>query len=107
MSEKSLSPARSLGRGVIAAALACAIIAAALLSAAPAWHEHLHPDATTNHLCVVTFFASGHCAAETAAPPGGIPEQPVLLATLTIPDVPVLPRTDFFARLEHAPPSLA
>jgi hypothetical protein len=107
MSEKSPSPVRSLSRCLVTAALACAIIAAALLSVAPAWHEHLHPDTSTTHLCLVTFFVSGHCATATIAPPAIVPEQPVLLATLTIPDVPALPRTDFFARLEHAPPSLA
>ncbi|HEY3602265.1 MAG TPA: hypothetical protein VGK72_09945 [Chthoniobacterales bacterium] len=107
MSEKSPSPARSLGSGLVAAALACAIIAAALLSAAPSWHEHLHPDTATTHLCLVTFFVSGHCATVTTAPPAIVPEQPVLLVTLTLPELPALPRTDFFARLEHAPPSLA
>ena len=107
MSDKSPSPDRSLGTGLVAAALACAIIAAALLSAAPGWHEHLHPDTATTHLCLVTFFVSGHCATANAAPPAIVPELPVLLATLPIPDVPTFPRRDFFARLEHAPPSLA
>ena len=97
----------SLGRLAIAALLAGTMLAAALLSVAPAWHEYLHPDTTTSHLCVVTFFASGHCESTNAAPLAGAPAEPVLLATLTIPEVSGLPRTDFFARLEHAPPSLA
>ena len=97
----------SLGRTCLSALLALALLAATLLSVSPGWHERLHPDAATTHLCIVTIFASGHCESATAAlvfaPPDALP----ILAALPLPAAPFLSTTHFFSLLEHAPPSLA
>ena len=58
------------------------MLAASLLSASPALHEHLHHDTTATHLCLVTLFASGHCAASGPLPvfpaPDALPPLGVL-----------------------------
>ena len=97
----------SLGRICLAALLALALLAAALLSASPEWHERLHPDVATTHLCLVTLFAAGHCAAATTAPVCVLPDALPLPASLPRPVAPSLSTAHFFSRLEHAPPVLA
>jgi hypothetical protein len=97
----------SLGRFFLAALLALAVVAAALLSVSPRWHERLHPDTTTIHLCVVTLFASGHCESATTAPVFTPPDALPIFASRPLPAAPSLASAHFFSLLEHAPPSLA
>jgi hypothetical protein len=97
----------SLGRLFLAALLALTIVAAAVLSASPALHEQLHSDSGSPHLCLVTLVASGQCEAATAGPIYVAPDAFPLLATLSLPARTVLPRSHFFALLEHAPPAFA
>ena len=97
----------SLGRISLGALLTLAIVAAALLSVAPGWHERLHPDATTTHLCVVTLFASGHCESATAAPVFAPPDALPIPAGVPLPAPPSLSTAHFFSLLEHAPPASA
>jgi len=94
----------SLGRYLLSATLALALVAAALLSSSPALHERLHPDATTTHLCIVTLFASGHCESVSAPPVFAAPEPPPLLATLPVKPNEYPAPEHFFALIEHAPP---
>jgi len=98
---------RLLGRIFFCPLVLLALLAAALLSAAPAWHEQLHHGTANNHLCAVSFFTSGHCEAAAATCPNLIPGHTRLLATFIFPPALALPRAHFFARLEHAPPALA
>ncbi len=97
----------SLGRICCGALLAIAIVAAALLSAAPGWHEHLHPDASSTHLCLVTFFASGQCESATTAPVSAAPGALFLVDSSPLSEADVFSRTPFFSLLEHAPPARA
>ena len=98
----------SLTRSLSGMFFAGAILLAGLMSAAPGWHEALHPDAaTTTHLCIVTLFAAGHCEAHFGVPIGVTPDQPGLLTTLTVREPPARVKPHFFARLEHAPPAFA
>lgn len=97
----------SLGRLCLSALLAFALIAAALLSVSPGWHERLHPDGATTHHCVVTLFASGHCESAATVPVLAPPDAFPILATLPLPSAPLLFAAHFFSLLEHAPPSLA
>ena len=103
----------SLGRFFLAALLALAagpvlaLVAAALLSVAPGWHERLHPDATTPHLCVVTLFASGHCESATTAPVFSPPDALPVFASRPRPAASFLSTAHFCSLLEHAPPAFA
>ncbi|HEX4666146.1 MAG TPA: hypothetical protein VH207_06060 [Chthoniobacterales bacterium] len=97
----------SLGRFGLAAFLSLTIIAAAVLSASPGLHEHLHPDSGSTHLCLVTLFAAGQCEAATAGPVSAAPDAFPFLTTLSLPPVALLPGRCFFSLLEHAPPALA
>ena len=97
----------SLGRICLSALLTLALVAAALLSASPGWHERLHPDTTSTHLCVVTLFASGHCESATTAPVFAPPDALPIFASLPLPAAPSLSTAHFFSLLEHAPPALA
>jgi hypothetical protein len=98
---------KSLGRFFLAAPLVVTLLAAGLLSVSPALHEHLHPDTTTTHLCVVTLFASGQCEAVGSPPVFAPPDALPLLAVLPLPAPPSFSSARFFSLLEHAPPSLA
>ena len=97
----------SLGRFCLAAILAVSLLAAGLLSASPALHEHLHHDVNATHLCVVMLFASGHCEATGALPVSAAPSALSLFAVLPLPPAPCFSKGRFFSLLEHAPPSLA
>ena len=94
----------SLGRFFLAASLVVTLLAAGLLSVSPALHERLHADATTNHLCVVTLFASGHCETTSPLPVSAAPDMLPLLAVLPLPAPPSFSSARFFSLLEHAPP---
>src|SRR4051812_1149050 len=57
-----------LGRFGLGAVLALSLIAAALLTDAPGWHEYLHRHSSPSHLCVVTILAAGQCEATATVP---------------------------------------
>jgi hypothetical protein len=97
----------SLGRFLLAALLAVALLAAGLLSVSPALHEHLHHDPAATHSCAATLFASGHCEAAGPLPIFAAPDALPLLAVLPLPAAPFFSCARFFSLLEHAPPALA
>ena len=97
----------SLGRFNVSTLLVLAFVLAAMLSVSPAMHERLHSDAASSHLCVVTLFASGHCASVSAPSAFSPPEAAPLLSPLPFPPLPSLASAHFFALLEHAPPARA
>jgi hypothetical protein len=97
----------SLGQILPCLVLHLAIITVGLLAAAPAWHEYLHHDAASNHVCAVSFFASGHCEAAVASTPSVAPAQAPIGGVLFFSHAPALPKAHFFGRLEHAPPAFA
>ena len=95
---------RSLG-GIFFAGV---ILLSGLLSAAPGWHEQLHPDAgAAAHLCIVTLFTGGQYEAHVNAPACVAPDRPEPLQTLIVRETPARPKAHLFARLEHAPPAFA
>jgi hypothetical protein len=88
--------------------LALSLFAAALLGATPALHEQLHNHAAArDHICAVTLFAAGHCAASLAPPIIIAPESFSFPENVVAPSSPRRSRGDLFLRLEHAPPALA
>ena len=97
----------SLGISSLYAFLALAVVVATLLSSSPGWHERLHPDATTPHLCAVTLFASGHCESANAAPVFAPPDALPVFASRPRPAALFLSTAHFCSLLEHAPPAFA
>jgi hypothetical protein len=96
----------SLGRFLLALGLAGGIILSSLLSVAPHLHEQLHPDASADHLCLATIFASGQCESCASIPIIVQPESPPVPTPLVI-LVASNSGPRFFTLLEHAPPVLA
>jgi hypothetical protein len=96
----------SLGKFLLAVALAGGVIFSSLLSVAPHLHEQLHPDASADHLCLATIFAGGQCESCASTPifigPDPLPTQTPLISL-----VASVPGPRFFSLLEHAPPVLA
>ena len=96
----------SLGKFLLALCLAGGVILSSLLSAAPHLHEQLHPDASADHLCLVTIFAHGQCESCASTPifvgPDPLP-TPIPLVVL----LESIPGPRFFTLLEHAPPGVA
>lgn len=97
----------SFGHFFLSTCLVFAILAAAALSVSPGLHEHLHPDAASTHLCLVTLFAAGQCESATAVPIAIAAVALPLIAILPLPAASFLPAAHFFSLLEHAPPALA
>jgi hypothetical protein len=99
----------SLIRGAVIGWTCATFLAALALSAAPQWHERIHPDASSpRHECAITLISSG--SYENAAPALLVAAPVPVFHFCFVPALhPVWVASPFVcARIfEHAPPAVA
>ena len=101
--------ASSLVRGAFLSLTSAAFLTALALTAAPQWHEWIHPDANSaRHECAVTLINSGGYEKISAAPLVAAP-LPVFHFCFVPALHPVWVASPFVCArlLEHAPPAIA